>query len=237
MINKYFQPVKLKHQNIFENIFRRISGPIARILAYKTNITPNQVTCVRIPIAIFMFYQFSIGEFLNLVIGGIGIILWEILDHVDGDLAVVKNMSSQKGHWLESVSDTVFGTVSGFLGLSITIGIYRQIGGWFPWLVFCLVSIGYILFKELLHVEIPRRKGNSLKEEFEYKKDNSTSGKIAHFFYYWVEMFIIVAVILYIPFNAYLQLNTFFLMMIGFAVMYNSFWIMIIYKQYKRFRG
>ena len=212
-----------------------MSGPIARFLGNKTNVTPNQVTYMRIPLAMFTFYHFSVGEFVNLTIGAIGIILWELLDHVDGDLATVRNMKSQKGVWLEIVSDNVFGTVNGFLGLFITIGIYRQMGGWLPWLIFSLVSIGYQLFKILLHVETPKSKGHSLKEEFEDIKDNSILGKIAHFFYYWVEMFIIIAVILYVPFMEYFHLNTLFLAMIGFAVLYNVFWILIIFRQYKRF--
>ena len=109
-----FKPVKLKHKNILEYLFRSISGPIARRLA-RTKITPNQVTLSRVPLMIFVFYQFAVGEFPNLAIASVGLIVGEILDVIDGDLAFIKNQCSTKGVWLEEVTDRIFFCVLDFL--------------------------------------------------------------------------------------------------------------------------
>jgi len=231
----FFKPVKIKHNNIVEHVVRRISGPLARILA-KTAITPDQVTLCRIPLMAFVFVNFIIGLYPNLVCAAIGIIIYEILDCADGDLAVLRNQSSQKGAWLENIIDEILGSVSGFLGLAMTIGIYRQMGNITPWIVYSFVACGWYLFKNFLHLDVPLDGQNTLRNSFLEQKESTLVGKIGHFFYYWVELFIIPAVILYIPIRDIFHINSLFLLMIGYAVMYNLFWITIVLKQNFRFK-
>ena len=217
---KLYNPVKLKHANVFEYIIRGISGPIARLLA-RTPVTPNQVTIFRCVLMIATFYFFYRGGTINLLLASLGILLWEVFDCVDGDFAVLTNQCSDKGAWLEDISDGVFGLVPGFLGFFVTLGIYGEMRNVYPWIVFSLVAIGYFLFKNLLHADVPLRKDKTLKEEFEVK-ETTWLGNIIHTCYYWVELYLVAGAVLYYPIRIYLGLNSLFLLMILFAIMYNQ---------------
>ena len=232
---KLYNPVKLKHTNVFEYIVRGISGPIARLLA-RTPVTPNQVTAFRGVFMIASFYFFYQGGTVNVLLAGLGILLFELFDHVDGDLAVFTSRCTDMGVWLESITDGIFGTVWGFLGLFVTAGIYREMKNVYPWIVFALVSIGHFLFKSLLHVGVPLRENKTLKGEFE-AREKTRIGTIIHMAYYWVELYLVAAAVLYYPIKAYLGLNSLFLTMVFFALMYNCFWIGIVRMQYTRFRS
>jgi len=225
-----FQPVKIKNENFMEYCVRGISGPLARLLA-KTPVTPNQVTLSRVPLMVLVLWWFARGDFGSLVLASVGLIVFEILDHVDGDLACLKNQKSVKGQWYDDVSDRVLGMVGGFMGLAITVGVYRQTHSPYPWLVFGILSCGFYLFQYFLHSEIA---DPALRQEIVQEKDKSRAGKIAHFFYYWVELLILPAVVLYVPFEKWFHLNSMFLLLIGYAVMYNLFWIAILVKQYQK---
>lgn len=232
---RLYNPVKTKHANVFEYVVRGMSGPIARLLA-KTPVTPNQVSVFRCLFMVASFYFFYRGGTVNLLLASLGILLWELFDHVDGDLAVLTDRCTEMGVWLESITDGVFGTVSGFLGFFVTLGIYREMKNVYPWIVFALVSIGYLLFRTLLHVDTPLRANKTLKEEFQVK-ERTWIGTIIHVAYYWVELYLVAAAVLYYPIHRYLGLNSLFLVMIFFALMYNCFWVGIVCMQYVRFRS
>lgn len=232
---KLYNPVKLKHENIFEYVLRGVSGPIARILS-KTPITPNQVTVSRIFVMLFCFYQFYLGGYVNLIIAAISIFVYELLDHVDGDLATLTNQCSVKGEWLEGVVDGIFGTVFGFLGFFITVAIYNDVGGIYPWIILFFVSAGWYMFKFFLHTETPQSEDKPLKEMFE-EKEKTRLGRIVHAGYYWTELYVVIAILLYYPIYKYFHVNSLYLIMIFFAFMYNSFWIGIVIMQWWRFRA
>ncbi|MCD4705179.1 CDP-alcohol phosphatidyltransferase family protein [bacterium] len=230
---KIFGLVKKKHENVFEYLIRGISGPIARILS-KTPITPNQVTISRGIIMIFCFYQLYLGDYVNLIISAICIFLWEILDCVDGDLATLKNQCSVKGEWLEGVIDTIFGTVFGLLGFFITIFIYKDIGGIYPWIILFFISFGWFMFKFFLHLEPLQSQVKPLNKLLQ-EKEKTKIGRVVHACYYWTELYAMIAMFLYYPIYYFFNLNSLFLIMIFFAVMYNSFWIGFIIIQWRQF--
>ena len=232
---KFYNPVKLKHANLFEYLCRGMSGPIARALA-KTPVTPNQVTIFRCFIMAAGFYFFYQGGTVFLLLAALTILLWELFDCVDGDLATLTNQRSAKGAWLESVGDSIFGTVPGFLGFFVTLGIYREMGNVYPWIVFSLVAIGYFLFKTLLHADVPLSNDRTLKEQFVAQK-SSPLGTAVHMAYYWVEFYLVFAAILYYPIKSLFGVNSLFLVMRVFAIMYNAFWLGIVYMQYRRFNN
>lgn len=231
---KLYNPVKVKHANIFEYIVRGISGPIARMLA-KTKVTPNQISVFRCVFMVIAFYLFAKSGTVNLILAALCILLWEVFDCVDGDLAFITHQRSEKGAWLENVTDSIFGLVPGFLGFFVTLGIYREMRNIYPWIVFSLLLIGYFLFKHFLHVDVPLVIGKTIKNEFQ-DKEKTRLGNIIHACYYWAELYFVFAAILYCPIKKYLGLNSLLIVMILMAIMYNCFWIGIIFMQYRRFR-
>jgi len=234
-IKEFFTPIKIKHENPLEYTFRWLSAPCARLLA-KTPVSANMVSISKIPLMIIIMALFASGDVSKMIAASLGLFLYNILDCIDGDLATLKNQCSIKGEWLEDISDRIFCTVGGFLGLSLTIGITKQMGGIAPWVVFSFIAIGWHLFKSTLQTPTPGDDQTSLREEFLDKKESSSFGKIAYFLYYWVELLTIPAAILFIPLHALLHINTFFVLMFLYALLYNAFWILIVYKQYLRFK-
>jgi len=86
---------------ISKHINRRLSEPIARILA-RTRLTPNQATWGAMGIAVLSFVSFVMGQ--N-ILGGILAQLSSVADGIDGGLARLKGMASVFGSFLDSVLD------------------------------------------------------------------------------------------------------------------------------------
>lgn len=94
-----------KSSYIIESIYRKkIISKILPSLA-KSNITPNQITMLNIIISIILLVYSLDG---NLLIISLGIQVYEILDHLDGDLARYKKMTSELGRKLDVISDNIF---------------------------------------------------------------------------------------------------------------------------------
>lgn len=93
---------------------RRISQPIARLLAY-TPITPNQVTVFSLGIAMGSLAAFVMG---NPVAGGVLAQSGSIVDGVDGDLARFAGRGTKFGSFFDAVVDR-YSDALVLLGLTI----------------------------------------------------------------------------------------------------------------------
>ena len=102
--------------------YRKISNPIVYFLQ-KTKITPNQVTSFMILLGCFACLLFININYW--ILGALLLNVYAILDHVDGDLARAKKMTSEKGHFLDRVSHTL---MRGLLPLAMSIGLWRHYG-------------------------------------------------------------------------------------------------------------
>ena len=82
---------------------RYLSRPISYILIRYTNITPNQVTLLSFCMGIIAGYYLLQGNHHNQIIGGIFAMLYILFDLMDGEIARVKNKSSDLGKWLDGI--------------------------------------------------------------------------------------------------------------------------------------
>jgi phosphatidylglycerophosphate synthase len=100
--------------------------PIASIivwLLYSTSVTPNQVTILAVIVGIASAIAYGSGSTGGIILGGILIMLKDILDDADGQLARAKEMFSRRGRFLDSIGDVV---VNLFVFAAITYALYQH---------------------------------------------------------------------------------------------------------------
>lgn len=87
---------------VSQYINRKFSRPIARFLAEKTNITPNQMSFLSFLVGAISGACFFLGQS---TMGGILAQVCSILDGVDGDIAVLTGRISKFGGFFDSLLD------------------------------------------------------------------------------------------------------------------------------------
>ncbi|MFX1484403.1 MAG: CDP-alcohol phosphatidyltransferase family protein [Promethearchaeota archaeon] len=105
---------------ISRNLNRRMSRPIASHIKDVSWLTPNRVSVIALLFAILAAFSYSFGNLLmpgewhafglfiispTLVIGGTLVQLSSIIDGVDGDLARIRSVSSDRGAIFDAVLD------------------------------------------------------------------------------------------------------------------------------------
>ena len=115
----------------------------------RTSITPNMITVTWIILEIFAFYLFTLGEYW---INVLAVILFNFIaligDHIDGNLARMKEKFSLLGPYLEQLG-IFFGTPLIFLGLAI--GNYFRYQN-FLFLIISLVGVLFWLFEKIIRI-------------------------------------------------------------------------------------
>ena len=91
---------------IFVYPFRYISTIFTSFLI-KTNITPTKVTIISFIFSILAAINFATGEYKYTILGAIFLQIAFILDLIDGEIARYKNLKSEFGGWLDSISDNL----------------------------------------------------------------------------------------------------------------------------------
>lgn len=88
--------------------------PLVRHLSYrltpvllKTSITPNQITSISLMLGLFCAACFTQGSWLVEIIGGLLLVASYTFDNCDGEVARIKNMSSEFGAKLDDMSDWI----------------------------------------------------------------------------------------------------------------------------------
>ena len=86
--------------------------PLVRHLSYrltpillKTPITPNQITTISLLLGLICAVCFTQGNWIAGVIGGLLLVASYTFDNCDGEIARLKNMSSEFGAKLDDMSD------------------------------------------------------------------------------------------------------------------------------------
>lgn len=140
---------------ISRSLNRKFSRPIARFLAEKTSVTPNQMSLLGFLVGVFS----SVAFFLHQnVVGGILAQVTSILDGVDGDLAVLTGKTSTFGGFLDAVLDR-YADVAIILGLAFHASASSKESFWI------LVAAVAALFGSFM-VSYSRAKAESLKTIF-----------------------------------------------------------------------
>lgn len=134
-------------ENAIQAIFRFLSTLIVRVIS-RTGITPNQISIFRMLVVIFALVFFCRGDSESLFFGVVLFYVFEVLDHVDGDLARHKNLRSNLGPLLEQFIDTWSSRPSNLFGFCIAYGMYQDTASIFGFILFGLTALGRLLWLE-----------------------------------------------------------------------------------------
>lgn len=219
--------------------FRILSTLIARPLA-RTAVTPNQVTLLRGGIVMVALYFFSLGGAGNLLWAAMLFYLFEILDHVDGDLARLTNRKSAVGPLLEQFIDTWSARPSNIFGFCIALGIYRQSGGDVTgFVLFGLTALGRMLWLEYRDYFGWERAVSSVSSE-DKKKGYSAVFRagswregvrnLAEILYTWNNTFLLLAALFYVPVGAVIAVDPMIAAFSVVALVNNIPWIAIVIR-------
>ena len=152
------------------NIF--LLRPIASIIVwalYPTRITPNMVTVAAVVVGCVAGYAYSIGTAAATALAGGMIMLKDIVDDADGQLARAKELYSRRGRFLDSIGDFLVDLVV-FAGIGWSV--YHAglgMGGWllaFLGLAGITLRVSHHVFYQVSFLHTEKRYGlNRIVEE------------------------------------------------------------------------
>jgi CDP-alcohol phosphatidyltransferase-like enzyme len=119
---------KPDHRRIGNWFARRVSRPLALRVTWvllPTGISAHGMTCLAWLVALAATAMFALGTSSGWLAGAIGLQLWYLLDHVDGQLARYRGTASLDGVQLDY---TMHHTVNLLLPLGIGYGLLQQHG-------------------------------------------------------------------------------------------------------------
>jgi len=217
--------------NGMQVIFRFLSTILVRLLA-KTSVTPNQVTYLRTLIVIYALYLFSLGDPISLL-WGVGLFyIFEILDHVDGDLARFTKQFSKVGPLLEQFVDTWSSRPSNIFGLCIAIGMYSQSDNVIGFILFGATALGRLMWLEYRDYFGWVRTSKSDAKEYQGVWSASSPKiflrNLFEILYIWNNTFLLVAALFYIPIQLWFDVNPLVVAFTVVAILNNMPWLAIV---------
>ncbi len=220
-------------------IFRFLSTLIVRALS-RTPVTPNQVTMARMLVVVVSLYLFSLGDPVSLL-WAVGLFyLFEVLDHVDGDLARHTGRLSRTGPLLEQFIDTWSSRPSNVFGFCVALGMYNQTGRVTGFVLFGLTVLGRSLWLEYRdHFGWLRTAKEDAGEYQGVLRAPSLKNALRNLFeilYIWNNTFLLVGALVYVPMRSLFGFDT---LVAGFAIvafLNNIPWIAILFSGFRRAR-
>ena len=223
--------------NFIQVPVRMLSAQIARALS-KTPITPNQVTLFRGILNLSSLFFFAVGTPVALILAFFIFQLFEVLDHVDGDLARLKKQQSRTGVFLEWLIDLLEATMYGFLGLCVSIGVYRQSDDFTIFFVYIAITMGQAMSP-------PRSSegDRTLLKHAQYDEYFSVLGakrileklfRLVNVVYIWQNQIVLWGALFYYPITEFLHFNPLFWGMVWIAVMVQLNFIRKVHLEYTR---
>lgn len=224
-------------------LFRILSSIIARQLA-KFNVSPNQVTISRLFINILALFCFSRGNFVGFASGFVLFQVFEVLDHVDGDLARFTGKQSKVGVLLEQFIDTYGSRPSNIFGLSIALGFYHQTSNMMIFLLYILIALGRLLWLEYrdyfgwyrnIHGVVIGK--NDLNNPLATPKKGTLQEKYTNIFlhvYTWQNQLVLWGALLQVSVNKTYRVDLLIWVFILLVILNHMPWIAIVISGFKK---
>ena len=195
-LQEYKSSLKLiEVEELFDLIFYRPLAFIFVKIIYSTNLTPNQITTLALIIGMIGGIVISFNTYSYLVIATILLIIYDVLDCSDGQLARLKKNGTPAGRILDGVAD-YFVTISVYLGIGFGFANDSN-NPLFYWVLLVLAGASNIVHaialdyyrNRFLDYATNRESllGDDLKEfEDEYKTLRAHGGNYFQLFILWI---------------------------------------------------
>jgi hypothetical protein len=119
LFSEYKNSLKsIEIEEILDLIFYR---PLAFLFVktiYKTNLTPNQITGLALLFGLVADLFLASGNYFSLVIAAIFLIIYDVLDCADGQLARLKRNGTPVGRIIDGVADYIV-TIFAYIGIGV----------------------------------------------------------------------------------------------------------------------
>lgn len=125
-------------ENFLDRYFYRPIGFVIAMVLRKTPVTPNMVTILSIFVGVYGGLCFYPTDFKTNLIGVLMLILANILDCVDGQLARLTGIKSKIGRILDGFAGDLW-----FAAIYLSIAARLVNEGWSPWIFAAAVVSGY----------------------------------------------------------------------------------------------
>ncbi|MCB9248946.1 MAG: CDP-alcohol phosphatidyltransferase family protein [Ignavibacteriales bacterium] len=195
-LQEYKSSLKLiEVEELFDLIFYRPLAFIFVKIIYSTNLTPNQITTLALIIGMIGGVVISFNTYSYLIIAAILLIIYDVLDCSDGQLARLKKNGTPAGRILDGVAD-YFVTISVYLGIGFGFANDSN-NPVFYWVLLVLAGASNIVHaialdyyrNRFLDYATNRESllGDDLKEfEDEYKTLRAHGGNYFQLFILWI---------------------------------------------------
>ena len=195
-LQEYKSSLKLiEVEELFDLFFYRPLAFIFVKIIYSTNLTPNQITTLALIIGMIGGIVISFNTYSYLVIAAILLIIYDVLDCSDGQLARLKKNGTPAGRILDGVADYLV-TISVYLGIGFGFANDSN-NPLFYWVLLVLAGASNIVHaialdyyrNRFLDYATNRESllGDDLKEfEDEYKTLRAHGGNYFQLFILWI---------------------------------------------------
>lgn len=133
--------------DVLQAPYRWLSARLVPTLA-RWHVRPNQVTVGRGLLALAILGLIAYGSAATWLSAFALFFLFEVLDHVDGDLARFTNRTSRTGRLLEQFIDTWASRPSNLFGLATAVGSLRLTGSQLPLWLWAAIALGRLMWLE-----------------------------------------------------------------------------------------
>jgi phosphatidylglycerophosphate synthase len=190
---------------------RYLSRPISKLLLRYTKVTPNQVTVFSFLMGILSGIFLLQGGYKNHLIAAGFAMLYILFDLMDGEIARVRNMTSDFGKWL----DGVFGIImTPYLLFCLTFGLKN-------YLALVIGSIAMVCYP-IQYALMYYYKFDIVKSDEKIKLPSKISNLRRLY----------GSVTFYPLLTSALVLNKGFYLLLFYAVFGNLFWVLVLFTQY-----
>lgn len=141
-LDKYFRS-DVKYPPFSDKVVWRPLAKRITTLFLKSSITANQVSVLKFLFLLLTGIVYAQGVWIWFAIGGFLLVLANDLDYVDGMIARIRGTGSERGRWMDNITEDT-GEIIVILGL--TAGLC----GLYPWPLMVVVGSFTILFKLIL---------------------------------------------------------------------------------------
>ena len=155
--------IKKSLSSIFP-LIRHLSCRLTPVLL-KTSFTPNQITLLSLLCGLLCAYCFCFGAHDLEIIGGFFLVLSYTLDNCDGEIARIKNMSSEFGAKFDDMADWIV-DASFFIALGYGVSQVNEQIFWL-WLGIIAASGAFMdyIIDLLYHAKNKKKKDAGTREE------------------------------------------------------------------------
>jgi len=235
----YKEKLLTQPDTIIHYPYRIVSARITRLLL-RTGITPNQVTIFRGILNALALYFLVDSSWQCLIVFFVLFQINELFDHVDGELARVRNMDSRLGYFLEYLVDIPGSEMFGFFGLCTAIAVYKQTSSPVVFGVFMSIPMAAAI-KETFRFSFVKRggKGSPGVEPVKWLgiMGNRTAKErliiIIRLFIAWQNHLVLWAALLYYPVTKYFHFNPLFWAIVCIALVTQLRCLGAIYAGFK----